>query len=265
MPGAAGCPAGRRDSRLTACEGRHQSTHSGRFGVDPANSMRHRCRSPAWPTTSDAPSRPARPVPAPSSPCRRRGDPAAVCRLIERPPGDVAVALRTATAPRSCSVWRRGAVAVVWCQHRRHSGAVIGRAEQQNWTSAAAVAFRQQQGHIAAALVPAKQHPAKQHRWAIDARPARQAIPRAVPDDGGSTMNQFPKGVRGARSPGQHETSAGRPAAGEHADRGGGGNRTRVLPYLTRASPGAACCAFLSPGGHAGKPPTGSVAVRCPD
>jgi hypothetical protein len=42
---------------------------------------------------------------------------------------------------------------------------------------------------------------------------------------------------------------------------GGGGNRTRVLQYLTRASPGAACCAFLSPGGHAGEPPTGSVAV----
>jgi hypothetical protein len=46
--------------------------------------------------------------------------------------------------------------------------------------------------------------------------------------------------------------------------RGGGGNRTRVLQYLTRASPGAACCVFLSPGGHAGKPPTGSAAVWCP-
>jgi len=32
---------------------------------------------------------------------------------------------------------------------------------------------------------------------------------------------------------------------------GGGGNRTRVLQYLTRASPGAACSAFLSPGEHA--------------
>jgi hypothetical protein len=32
---------------------------------------------------------------------------------------------------------------------------------------------------------------------------------------------------------------------------GGGGNRTRVLQYLTRASPGAACSAFLSPGDHA--------------
>ncbi len=64
-----------------------------------------------------------------------------------------------------------------------------------------------------------------------------------------------------------------RPNTGEHDDTppgepregcsrrahegGGGGNRTRVLQYLTRASPGAACCGFLSPGGHAGKPPTG--------
>jgi MFS family permease len=32
---------------------------------------------------------------------------------------------------------------------------------------------------------------------------------------------------------------------------GGAGNRTRVLQYLTRASPGAACSAFLSPGDHA--------------
>jgi predicted MFS family arabinose efflux permease len=46
--------------------------------------------------------------------------------------------------------------------------------------------------------------------------------------------------------------------------RGGGGNRTRVLQYFTRASPGAACSAFLSPGDHASKTPTGSAAVRCP-
>jgi hypothetical protein len=45
---------------------------------------------------------------------------------------------------------------------------------------------------------------------------------------------------------------------------GGGGNRTRVLRYITRASPGAACCGFLVPGGLAGEPPPGSVAVRCP-
>lgn len=42
---------------------------------------------------------------------------------------------------------------------------------------------------------------------------------------------------------------------------GDGGDRTRVFRYITRASPGAACCAFLSPGCHAGKLPTGSVAV----
>ena len=45
---------------------------------------------------------------------------------------------------------------------------------------------------------------------------------------------------------------------------GGGGNRTRVLQYLTRASPGAACSAFLSPGDHASKAPTGSATVWCP-
>jgi len=42
-------------------------------------------------------------------------------------------------------------------------------------------------------------------------------------------------------------------AAEQHEPpRGGGGNRTRVLRYITRASPGAACVAFLSPGGPAG-------------
>src|SRR5579859_3724667 len=45
---------------------------------------------------------------------------------------------------------------------------------------------------------------------------------------------------------------------------GGGGNRTRVLRYITRASPGAARCGFLGPGGLAGEPPPGSVAVGCP-
>src|SRR5215472_12290290 len=45
---------------------------------------------------------------------------------------------------------------------------------------------------------------------------------------------------------------------------GGGGDRTRVLQYITRASPGAACSGFLSPGGLAGEPPPGSVAVGCP-
>src|SRR5215472_8445991 len=45
---------------------------------------------------------------------------------------------------------------------------------------------------------------------------------------------------------------------------GGGGDRTRVLQYITRTSPGAARCGFLSPGGLAGEPPPGSVAVWCP-
>src|SRR4051812_41457672 len=34
---------------------------------------------------------------------------------------------------------------------------------------------------------------------------------------------------------------------------GGGGNRTRVLRRLIKASPGAACCSFLSPSDLAGK------------
>src|ERR1700728_1085687 len=51
----------------------------------------------------------------------------------------------------------------------------------------------------------------------------------------------------------------------QDASGGGGGNRTRVLQYLTRASPSASCNAFLGPGSPAGKLPTGSVAVRCPD
>jgi ABC-2 type transport system ATP-binding protein len=51
------------------------------------------------------------------------------------------------------------------------------------------------------------------------------------------------------------------PEAGTALEGGGGGNRTRVLQYITRASPCAARCAFLSPGSHAGKLPTGSVTV----
>ncbi len=45
---------------------------------------------------------------------------------------------------------------------------------------------------------------------------------------------------------------------------GGGGNRTRVLQHHDRASPGAACFDFLSPGDHAGVSSTGSVTVRFP-
>ncbi len=68
------------------------------------------------------------------------------------------------------------------------------------------------------------------------------------------------------KKPGQARARASRTrlAGGHILSCGGGGNRTRVLQYITRASPGAACCAFLGPGGHAGKPPTGSAAVGCP-
>jgi HNH endonuclease len=79
-------------------------------------------------------------------------------------------------------------------------------------------------------------------------------------------LNHKLRGFRGARPPGPAQEAA-KPApggAGEQHDRGGGGNRTRVLRYITRASPGAACSAFLSPSGLAGQPPTGSVAVWCP-
>jgi hypothetical protein len=67
------------------------------------------------------------------------------------------------------------------------------------------------------------------------------------------------KAVRATRGAGR--------VAGEQRGppRGGGGNRTRVLQYLTRASPSASCVAFLGPGSPAGRLPTGSVAVRCPD
>jgi hypothetical protein len=75
------------------------------------------------------------------------------------------------------------------------------------------------------------------------------------------------RGGPGGRPP--EHMAAPREAArkgSEHAGpaRGGGGNRTRVLQYITRASPGAACCVFLSPGSHAGKLPTGSAAVGVP-
>jgi len=46
--------------------------------------------------------------------------------------------------------------------------------------------------------------------------------------------------------------------------RGDAGNRTLVLRDLSRSSPSAACFAFLSPGDHAGKTPTGSVTVWFP-
>ena len=46
--------------------------------------------------------------------------------------------------------------------------------------------------------------------------------------------------------------------------RGDAGYRTRVLRDLSKSSPSAACFAFLSPGDHAGKTPTGSVTVWFP-
>ncbi len=46
-----------------------------------------------------------------------------------------------------------------------------------------------------------------------------------------------------------------------HGDCGDGGNRTRVQRCGTRASPCAVRCAFLGPGDHADKSPTGSVTV----
>jgi hypothetical protein len=52
-----------------------------------------------------------------------------------------------------------------------------------------------------------------------------------------------------------------RQAPGSRRASGAAGARTRVLQYLSRASPSASCCAFLSPGDHAGKSPTGSVTV----
>src|SRR6185437_3993056 len=60
---------------------------------------------------------------------------------------------------------------------------------------------------------------------------------------------------------------------------GGGGNRTPVLRRIIKASPGAACCSFLSPGSGAGSlpraqslfdfpacpvtEPTGGASYRC--
>jgi hypothetical protein len=81
-----------------------------------------------------------------------------------------------------------------------------------------------------------------------------------------------PRGVRVGRRP-----PAGRGGAAHNTTRakrsalsadtlrprpsGDGGNRTRVLRCQIRASPSAVRCVFLGPGGHADKPPTGSVTV----
>src|ERR1700722_8890211 len=86
---------------------------------------------------------------------------------------------------------------------------------------------------------------------------------------GASGPEGAPAGGRG-RAPGDRKSGprgspAGWSASNVARNRGGGGNRTRVLQYLTRASPSASCIVFLGPGSPAGKLPTGSVAVRCPD
>jgi len=48
------------------------------------------------------------------------------------------------------------------------------------------------------------------------------------------------------------------------SDLGGAGDRTLVLRDISRSSPSAVCFAFLSPGDHADKTPTGSVTVWFP-
>jgi hypothetical protein len=75
-----------------------------------------------------------------------------------------------------------------------------------------------------------------------------------------------PRARRTCKSPGPADEDPGYLTLCHHTvtKSGGGGNRTRVLQYLTRASPGAACSAFLSPDDHASKTSTGSAAVRCP-
>jgi hypothetical protein len=106
-------------------------------------------------------------------------------------------------------------------------------------------------------------------------RPSPQWRPRRQPSGKSGTLDEAPadrdQGERRRRM-GTRNTCSLRRGLGhlQQCSRpalstlGGGGNRTRVLQYLTRASPGAACCAFLSPGDHASKSPTGSAAVRCP-
>src|SRR5690348_7684916 len=73
-------------------------------------------------------------------------------------------------------------------------------------------------------------------------------------------------GVPGGRPPGGHDEAAPVLARGPGPplSRGDVGIRTRVLRDLSKSSPSAACFAFLSPGDHAGKTPTGSVTVWFP-
>src|SRR3954467_5795355 len=60
--------------------------------------------------------------------------------------------------------------------------------------------------------------------------------------------------VRPVYGLGRAQNAPDRESAGQgHVESGGGGNRTRVLRRLIKASPGAACCSFLSPSVLAGK------------
>ena len=60
--------------------------------------------------------------------------------------------------------------------------------------------------------------------------------------------------VRPVYGLGRAQNAPDRDYAGQgHVGSGGGGNRTRVLRRLIKASPGAACCSFLSPSVLAGK------------
>jgi len=109
----------------------------------------------------------------------------------------------------------------------------------------------------------------KQRRGRNQARRGRKSDADVTHSDPG-VPGAEPPGRGGSRGPcplGQYDgprRSSPKASKQRGPARGGGGNRTRVLQYITRASPGAACCVFLSPGSHAGKLPTGSVAVRCP-
>ena len=63
------------------------------------------------------------------------------------------------------------------------------------------------------------------------------------------------------RGPGRFVVQRQVSATGAQTLCGGGGNRTRVLRRLTRASPSAVHYDFLGPGDHVDKSPTGSVTV----
>ena len=78
---------------------------------------------------------------------------------------------------------------------------------------------------------------------------------------GGAGTRRHPQGVTPPDSRVNSTRKSALPEHGQSVFCGGAGNRTRVLRYRSRASPGAACCAFLSPDDHTGKSSTGSVTV----